>query len=93
MWPESVAAGDFEGFEDEAVSVVEDSVSPGMSMALEGDDDDVEAPSTELSSKELPDVQTEQQQTAAEGLSSEEGEGREDIQGNAFGKQTLGQGF
>ena len=66
------------------MSVVEDSVPPGMSMTLEVDEDNVEAPSTELSTEELPDVQMEQQQAAAEGLSSQEEEGREDIQGNAW---------
>ncbi|XP_016070266.1 PREDICTED: tigger transposable element-derived protein 1-like [Miniopterus natalensis] len=83
LWPESAAGRDFEGFEDEPMSVVEDIVSLGKSLGLEVDGGDVEElvgdHSTELTTEELQDLQREQQQTAAEVLSSEEEKGREDV--------------
>ncbi|KAK1332815.1 LOW QUALITY PROTEIN: hypothetical protein QTO34_006346 [Cnephaeus nilssonii] len=82
LWPEFVALRDFEGFEDEPVSVVEAIVSLSKSMGLEVDDDDgkemLEDLTTELTTEELQDLQREQQETATEELSSE-AEGREHI--------------
>ena len=82
LWPESVTERNFEGFEDELMSVMEDIVSLGKSMGLDMDDDVEELvgyPNTELITNELQDLPREQQQMAAEKLSSEEGVGREDI--------------
>ena len=67
----------------QSVTVVEDIVSLGKSMSLEVDGDDVEeelveAHNTQLTTEKLLDLQREQQQTAAEGRSSEE-EGKEAI--------------
>lgn len=77
----SVAEGDFEGCENEPVSAMEDIASLGKSMGLEVDDDDLgelgEDCSTELTTKELQDLEREQQQTTAEELCSEERGGKE----------------
>lgn len=55
----------------------------GKSMGLEVDDDDMEelleGHKTELNTKNSKDLQGEQQEMAAEELSSREEEGREDI--------------
>ncbi|KAK1339615.1 hypothetical protein QTO34_018168 [Cnephaeus nilssonii] len=77
LYTKALLQRDFEGFEDEPMSVVEDIVALGKSMALEMDDDDV--PQHEPTTKELQAIQREQQQTSAEELFSEEEEGRENI--------------
>lgn len=42
LWPSLLLRKDFEGFEGESVTVVEDIVSQGKSMGLEVDGDDME---------------------------------------------------
>ena len=64
LWPEAVIPRDFEGFEDGAVSMVNDTVSLGKSIGLKVDADDVEEledQNTEGTTEELSDLQTEQQ--------------------------------
>ena len=54
LWPELVAERDFEGFDDEPVSVLEDSLSLDNSIGLEVDDDDVEELMAEYHTKLTP---------------------------------------
>ncbi|KAK1333769.1 hypothetical protein QTO34_006156 [Cnephaeus nilssonii] len=65
LWPESIAERGFEVFEDVPVSAVEDIVSLGKSMGLKMGDDDgeelVEDHNTELTTKELQDLQSNRQ--------------------------------
>ncbi|XP_074170474.1 uncharacterized protein LOC141567452 [Rhinolophus sinicus] len=81
LWPDAVPECVFEDVEEDA-PIVEDVVSLGKSMGLEVSSDDVEElvedHKTELTTEELQNILTEQQQAATEELSSEEA-GRESV--------------
>jgi hypothetical protein len=88
LWPDCVADRDIEGFEAESVAVVDDIVSLGKSMGLEVDNADmeelVEDHRNGLTTEELEHLQKEQQKTVKEEMSSETGEGREDVPSSSF---------
>ncbi|XP_028658934.2 tigger transposable element-derived protein 1-like [Erpetoichthys calabaricus] len=72
LWPEAVTERDFEGFE--AVPVLEDIVSLGMSMGLDVSDGDVEelveGHREQLTTEELQELEKEEHKTKVDALSS-----------------------
>ena len=83
LWPKCVADRDFEGFDNEDSTVIDDIVSLGKNMGLEVNSEDVEElledHKDELSMEELEQLQKQLQKAIVEEMSSEEEEGRDDV--------------
>lgn len=83
LWPDCIASRDFEDFDTEDSTVVDDIVSLGKNMGLEVNNEDVEElvedHKNELSTEELEQLQEQQQKAIVEEMSSEEEIVREDV--------------